>query len=389
MYLLRFMTAGSVDDGKSTLIGRLFYDLGNIHQDHLQNISKNGLNLAHFTDGLKEERERGITIDVAYRYFETAQYKFIVADSPGHKEFTRNMITALTHSDAVVILADASRGITEQTKRHLFLAHWMNTSHIVILINKMDLVNYDENIFNNFKNLLNLYPNLSFIPISALKGENVITSSSEMSWYKGQTLNEWLHSREFTQANHELANFQVQLSKQQDVLGTINHGSIQVGDTLLVNNDSTKICKVKKITQWPKDLTIASKGQAVRITLDQSVERGDVLHSKDYPIRVLADFTAQWCYMLDMEAPFSKSYILKIGTKEIKTKKINPKKQFHLENQQWISLEDSHMTMNSFYEGEIILESSIVVEEKSFFALIDMENGKTIAAGKIIYTGRV
>lgn len=383
MQLLRFMTAGSVDDGKSTLIGRLFYETGNIHQDHLDSISKDGLNLAHFTDGLKEEREKGITIDVAYRYFETQNYKFIVADAPGHKEFTRNMITALTHSDAVLILADASRGITEQTKRHLFLSQWMETDNIVVLINKMDLVNYEEKIFQDFKKQLNINSNITFIPISALLGDNVLQKSKHMTWYHGPTVYEWLHTKTKKIENDKYTYFPVQMSKGNKVLGTLTKGRIQIGDKLLIN-DGSKHCTVLKISAWPKDLKLANAGEPIQLELDTPTMRGDILHSNFEELKAVNCFSAQWCYMLDTPISFKGNYLLKVGSKEIKIKTLTATKQYSIDTASWIEKQDSSMLMNTLYDGSINFSEKICLTPSTRFALIDYDSCKTIAAGKVL-----
>ena len=200
MELLRFTTAGSVDDGKSTLIGRLLYDTKTIFQDQLKNLERlclqrgEQLNLALLTDGLRAEREQGITIDVAYRYFATPNRKFIIADTPGHIQYTRNMVTGASTANLALILVDARNGVTEQTHRHLFIASLLQIPHVVICINKMDLVNYKQKIYESIKNQLKDFiaklniPDISFIPISALQGDNVVEPSKKMPWYTGSTV---------------------------------------------------------------------------------------------------------------------------------------------------------------------------------------------------------
>src|SRR5699024_1056385 len=199
--LLRFTTAGSVDDGKSTLIGRLLYDSKSIFEDQLESITStsqkkghNGVDLALFTDGLRDEREQGITIDVAYRYFTTPKRKFIIADSPGHIEYTRNMVTGASTANAAVVLIDARNGVVEQTKRHSFIASLLQIPHLIVCINKMDLVDYSESVFEEITQQFEkvssklLIDDIRFIPVSALKGDNVVERSEHMEWYDGATL---------------------------------------------------------------------------------------------------------------------------------------------------------------------------------------------------------
>ena len=201
MEFLRFATAGSVDDGKSTLIGRLLYDTKSIFQDQLESVEATSkqmgneyTNLALLTDGLRAEREQGITIDVAYRYFATPKRKFIIADTPGHIQYTRNMVTGASTADLVLVLVDARHGVVEQSRRHAFLASLLRIPHLVVCVNKMDLIDYDEKAFNEVKEEFRNFamkleiPDLSFIPISALHGDNVVERSEKMDWYKGSSL---------------------------------------------------------------------------------------------------------------------------------------------------------------------------------------------------------
>lgn len=385
MKIIRFMTAGSVDDGKSTLIGRLFYDSGNIYEDHLSNISKNGLNLAHFTDGLKEEREKGITIDVAYRYFESPTHKFIVADAPGHKEFTRNMVTALTHSDAVLILVDASREITEQTRRHLFLATWMEVKNIAILVNKMDLISFEQEKFYNLKSLLSVNNLITFIPISALCGDNVINSSEKMNWYNGITVNQWLHSIELDkpdECEEKNAEFSVQIAKGSQILGIVQKGVINKFSNLLINGEQE--CQIQNIWDWPYIKNKAYQGQSVRLEVNKEVKRGDVLIHPLRAINKLKELNVEWCYLLDNEAKFSGNFLFKVGPVEIKIKKLFPAKKYIIEDGVWVEEINEFMTMNTIYRGIINLESEFLLISKKWFAIVDLSTSRTIAAGKII-----
>ncbi len=257
MSLLRFATAGSVDDGKSTLIGRLLYDTKSIFQDQLDSIEATSIqmgndytNLALLTDGLKAEREQGITIDVAYRYFSTPKRKFIIADTPGHVQYTRNMITGSSKADLVLILIDGRHGMTEQTRRHTFLTSLLRIPHVVVCVNKMDLIDYDEKAFEavkrEFQNFIMKLeiPDVTFIPISALNGDNVVSRSPNMDWYEGSSLLHHLEQLHIgSDRNNIDARFPVQyvIRPQTDeyhdyrgYAGTVTGGVFKVGDEVLI-----------------------------------------------------------------------------------------------------------------------------------------------------------
>lgn len=257
MDILRFITAGSVDDGKSTLIGRLLYDSKNILIDQLEALEKqsknkneNGIDLAILTDGLRAEREQGITIDVAYRYFSTPKRKFIIADAPGHIQYTRNMITGASNSQLIVILIDARQGVIEQTRRHSIIASLLKMKNVVVAINKMDLVDYSEEIFNDIKAQYQLVaqklglPNVNYFPISAFNGDNIVEKSDKTTWYKGSTLLDFLENVEVNQnTDVEKPRFQVQyvIRPQTDELhdyrgyaGQVISGVYQKGDEITV-----------------------------------------------------------------------------------------------------------------------------------------------------------
>jgi sulfate adenylyltransferase subunit 1 len=269
MDLLRFTTAGSVDDGKSTLIGRLLYDSKSIFEDQYEAVKatskKRGdeyVNLALLTDGLRAEREQGITIDVAYRYFATPKRKFIIADTPGHIQYTRNMVTGASTANAAIILIDARKGLVEQTKRHSYIASLLRIQHIIICINKMDLVEYKEDVFKNIKKEYEEFAakinidNAHFIPISALNGDNVVTASKNMKWYKGRTLLALLEGLSLPEVNvSDAARFPVQyvirpMSNEhhdyRSYAGRITSGVFKIGDdvTILPTGISSKIKEI-------------------------------------------------------------------------------------------------------------------------------------------------
>ena len=301
MELLRFSTAGSVDDGKSTLIGRLLYDSKSIFEDQLQSVKDASLrlggdeiNLALLTDGLRAEREQGITIDVAYRYFATPKRKFIIADTPGHIEYTRNMVTGASTADVAIVLIDARNGIVEQTKRHSYIASLLQIPNVIIAINKMDLVDFSEEVYSTIKTeyekiattlkLQKIY----FIPISARDGDNVVDASTKTPWYNGVTLLHLLETIPVHNIDSKLpARFPVQYIIEQDndkipdykgYAGRVSGGVFRVGDTILAL-PSNRLSTIKAINEGSDELNEAFTPQSVTIQLDSNLDinRGDML----------------------------------------------------------------------------------------------------------------
>jgi sulfate adenylyltransferase subunit 1 len=349
MDILRFIAAGSVDDGKSTLIGRLLYDSKSVLMDQLEAISLPGklnakqnlsdeaeLNLAFLTDGLRAEREQGITIDVAYKYFSTPKRKFIIADTPGHFEYTRNMVTGASNSDLAVILIDAGKGMNEQTKRHSIIASILNISHLVICINKMDIVNYSEKVFNNiaddykrFASKLNI-KNIYFIPISALLGDNVVEKSFRIQWYSGRSLLEYLEDV-YVEPPHSLEpRFTVQWiisshnggpDNYTGYAGKIISGVFKKGDKILISNPlgingtSYKTSSIKNIEIFGKEVEEAFAPMSVVMHLcdDFTIHRGDLIvkqSGKDGMPLVNNDFEAVICWMDAKSLKKGKTYLL-------------------------------------------------------------------------------
>lgn len=309
MELLRFTTAGSVDDGKSTLIGRLLYDSKSIFEDQLEAVESASerlgnaeLNLALLTDGLRAEREQGITIDVAYRYFATPKRKFIIADTPGHIEYTRNMVTGASTADAAIILVDARNGIIEQTKRHSYIASLLKIDYVVVAINKMDLVDFSEDVYNKIKEeyahiaeLLHL-KKVYFIPISALKGDNVVNASEHTPWYKGETLLHLLEQIPLKEGQeNQPFRFPVQYVVRPQTAewpdyrayaGRIASGTVKVGDEVTILPSFTK-SKISRIDEGTKQLTEAQAPQSVNLSLEDDVDvsRGSqIVKSNDVPL---------------------------------------------------------------------------------------------------------
>ncbi len=347
MDVLRITTSGSVDDGKSTLIGRLLYDTKSITQDKMEALQaaskRKGLDftdLSLLTDGLIAEREQGITIDVAHIYFSTPNRKYIIADTPGHFEYTRNMVTGASTSQVSLILIDARKGIVEQTYRHFFIACMLRIPHLVVCINKMDLVEYDEARYNqiveDFRQLLpgSYYENLEVkcIPISSLYGENVVTRTEKIGWYEGEPLLEFLEQIQFDRndRNHP-ARFPIQYvirpkTEQfhdfRGFAGKIASGSFNVGDTIVSLPNGQK-SKIKSIEKFGEQLTAAHAGESVVITLEDEIDisRGNILVQEGQPLpEARREVQAQICWMDQHKLTPGKTYLLQHGPTRIKSK---------------------------------------------------------------------
>jgi len=340
MDLLRFSTAGSVDDGKSTLIGRLMYDSKSIFEDQMEAIetssTKRGdeqVNLALLTDGLKAEREQGITIDVAYRYFATPKRKFIIADTPGHIQYTRNMVTGASTSNLSIILVDARHGVIEQTCRHSFIASLLQIKHIVVCVNKMDLVDYSEEAFEKVKAAYSDFsaklevPDITFIPISALLGDNVVDESKNMPWYKGSTL---LHKLENVQIlsdrNFKDARFPVQRvirpqSKEypdfRSYGGKIESGVFRKGEEV-VALPSGFTTKIKEIFDGSKEVEEAFAPMSVSLTLENDIDisRGDMIAKPNNQGQIGQDLDVMMCWLNKKALAPGAKFIIRHTTNE-------------------------------------------------------------------------
>ncbi len=321
MDLLRFLTAGSVDDGKSTLIGRLLFDSESVSTDILQAIEKASkgkhateIDLSLLTDGLRAEREQGITIDVAYKYFITEKRKFIIADTPGHVQYTRNMVTGASNSNLAIILIDARNGITEQTCRHSIIASLFGIQHLVVCVNKIDLMNYSEKVFNdivaNYRDFSKtLFVNdITFIPVSAKFGDNVVTKSEKMPWYIGKPLLLHLETVELaSDFNFSLARFPVQyvIRPRQDALHDYRGYAGKVVSGVFKKGDEVKVfpagltSRIKEIEIEEKEISEAFAPQSVVIHLEEDIDisRGDVIAKKDDSLLVTQDVEATVCWM--------------------------------------------------------------------------------------------
>ena len=341
MDLLRFTTAGSVDDGKSTLIGRLLYDSKSIFEDQMEAVAEaskdrgmddDGVpNLALLTDGLRAEREQGITIDVAYRYFATPRRKFIIADTPGHVQYTRNMVTGASTADLAVILVDAKRGVQTQSKRHAFIASLLGIPHVVVAVNKMDLVDYSEEVFDAIVDEFSAFAgkldlrDIDFIPVSALKGDNVVDRSENMDWYEGSTMLHHLEHVSLTgDKNLRDFRFPVQTVIRPDqtfrgFAGTVASGAIRPGEEILALPAGTR-STVESITTLNGDLDEARAGEAVVLTLTDEIDvsRGDMLVRPQNVPEVETGIEAMMCWMAEEPLQSNRHYILRHTTREVK-----------------------------------------------------------------------
>jgi len=329
MDILRFITAGNINDGKSTLIGRLLYDTNNIKKDVLESVADaaqetSPINLAFITDGLRTERENGITIDVAYKYFTTAKRKYIITDAPGHFEFTRNLVTGASGVDVMIILIDAKNGITEQTRRHSLVASFLKTGRVVVAVNKMDLVGYDEQVFTTLKNeylaiaeKLQL-PEVTFIPVSALLGDNISFRSAKMGWYSGQTLMQYLESCTPVATDAIVTRFSIQYvidGEERGYAGKVLSGVIKTGDEVGVYPAGEKTI-VKKILHGYDEVTEAKAGENIVLFLDSGMagKRGDLIACATEGPSCSTQFDATICWLnADAALQVGKPYFLRIN----------------------------------------------------------------------------
>jgi sulfate adenylyltransferase subunit 1 len=334
MDILKFLTAGSVDDGKSTLIGRLLYDTESILQDQLEAIQNSNrknddgtIDLAILTDGLKAEREQGITIDVAYKYFQTNNRKFIIADTPGHIQYTRNMVTGASNADLAIILIDARKGVIEQTIRHSYLVSLLALEHVVVCVNKMDMVDYSQEVFDkihaDYHSIavkLNL-KEVTFIPVSALRGDNIVNSSQFMPWYKGVSLLKHLETVPVREKDSLLPSRMpvqwvvrpqtTELHDYRGYAGRIASGAFKVGDTVKVQPSGMK-SKITRLETYDGDLTIAEEGKSITLHLEDEIDisRGDMIAEIERAPVVSNLLEADICWMDTRELDTSATYFI-------------------------------------------------------------------------------
>jgi sulfate adenylyltransferase subunit 1 len=419
--LLRFITAGSVDDGKSTLIGRLLFDSKGIFADQLDAIScakhqrtvGDTIDLSLLTDGLEAEREQGITIDVAYRYFATPKRKFIIADTPGHEQYTRNMVTGASTADAVIILVDVSKvklnadgsvDLLVQTKRHSTIAHLLKIEHVIVAVNKMDLVNYDQSVYDRivaeykkFATQLGL-TDIHAVPLSALAGDNVVTATDKMSWYQGPTLIELLESLSVYDASHdEPFRFPVQLVARHNgheandfrgYMGRIEAGKVSKGDKLIVQPGG-QTGTVKDILTLDGSLDTAVVGQSVTILLNEylDISRGDMLAGADRPATLLKTVKADLCWLSEDALDVRRKYWLKHTTRQVSARVTAVDTLLDINTQQRHPADS--LKLNDIATVSINVQQALAADayddlrSTGAFILIDEVTHQTVAAGMI------
>ncbi len=419
--LLRFITAGSVDDGKSTLIGRLLFDSKGIFADQLDAISRarhkrtvgDMVDLSLLTDGLEAEREQGITIDVAYRYFATPKRKFIIADATGHEQYTRNMVTGASTADAVIILVDVSKVKTDangkaelliQTKRHSTIAKLLQIEHVVVAVNKMDLVDYDQAVYDRiisayreFAEQLGL-KDIHPIPLSALAGDNVVTRSEKMGWYQGPTLIELLESLSVYDDEHAAAlRFPVQLVARHNgheandfrgYMGRVEAGTVHKGDKIVVQ-PSGQTATVKDILTLDGSLDSASAGKSVTLLLEEYIDisRGDMLAAADAPATVVKNFSADVCWLSEEPLDLRRKYWLKHTTRQVAAKVTAIDSLLDINTQH--RHEGGELKLNGIARIQLTVQQPLAtdayeaVRATGSFILIDEISHQTVAAGMI------
>ena len=413
--LLRFITCGSVDDGKSTLIGRLLYDSKMIFEDQLAALEADSkrvgtqgqeIDFALLVDGLAAEREQGITIDVAYRFFTTEKRKFIVADTPGHEQYTRNMVTGASTADLAVILIDARKGVLTQTRRHSFLAHLIGIKHIVLAVNKMDLVGYDKSVFDRITLAYRAFAseigitNFTAIPISGFKGDNITALSGNTPWFKGPALIEHLENVEIGAAADEAKPFRlpVQWVNRPNLdfrgfSGQLASGKVRPGDAVRIL-PSGKTTKVERIVTLDGDLDEAVAGQSVTLTLADEVDcsRGDVIAAADAPPEAADQFEATLVWMADEAMIAGRAYWLKLATQSVSATIQPPKYEINVNTLDHLAAKT--LELNGIGVVELSTDKPITFEAYGDnrtlggFILIDKLTNATVAAGMLHFSLR-
>jgi len=416
--LLRFMTCGSVDDGKSTLIGRLLYDTKTILADTLNNIERTSqkrgmeaVDLSLLTDGLQAEREQGITIDVAYRYFSTGTRKYIIADAPGHEQYTRNMVTAASTANLAIILIDARKGVLTQTRRHSYLAHLVGIPHIVVAVNKMDLVNYDQTVYEKIKADYIAFAteiglaqarDIKFMPMSALNGDMLVDRLDNMNWYQGETLIDILeaapaaHSEQneafrfpvqFVCRPHDSAN--PELHDFRGFMGRVESGTIAVGDAVTVLPNGYQ-SKVKAIQLGNEQLQSAQTEQSITLLLEDEIDtsRGDMIVKTSETTEAVKQIEAHVCWLSETPLSPARTYIVRHTTRESKAKigSIQYKVDVNtLEQQTATDLKMNDIARVSFKLAQpLMVDSYDKNRATGAFIIIDESSNNTVGAGMIV-----
>lgn len=412
--MLRFITCGSVDDGKSTLIGRLLYEAHLLYDDHLSALASDSkkfgttgeeLDFALLVDGLAAEREQGITIDVAHCFFSTNKRKFIVADTPGHEQYTRNMATGASTADLAIVMVDARKGLLTQTRRHSFIVSLLGVRNIVLAINKMDLMNYQQDVFNkiydDYKELAQTLGlnQLHAIPVSALKGDNIVETSMHMSWYQGPPLLQYLEEITVSSNNEEEPlRMSVQWVNRPNLdfrgfAGRINTGTLRPGDKIKIL-PSGKESTVKRLVSWDGDLSLARPGQSITCTLRDEIDvsRGDVFTAANNPCEVADQFETTLLWMSEQAMVGARQYLFKMSTTTTLCSPGKPKFRIDVNTMQHLAAKE--LQLNEIGCCEIALDRPIPFEpyaknrELGGFILIDRITNETVGAGFINFALR-
>ncbi|MDA8758227.1 GTP-binding protein [Flavobacteriaceae bacterium] len=412
MEILRITTAGSVDDGKSTLIGRLLYETQSLKTDQVETIEAKSKSLGYdyidfslATDGLLTEREQGITIDVSHLYFSTPKRRFIIADAPGHVEYTRNMVTGASNVEVAIILLDARKGVMEQTKRHLYITQLLGIKHLIFTINKMDLIDYDPVQFNSvveaIKALVNQYdwePKLNFIPVSALKGDNVIHKSDNMPWYEGDDLLSLIETLTLTEDNHLDGLLQVQhvirpktadFHDYRGFSGKVKSGVFSQGDEIEIFPSGQK-STVKSIEKYGSAKSKVVAGENATLLLEDEIDasRGNTIVKTNHQLKIDKKINAKICWMQSNELNSNSKYWLQQGVYKslVKINKIESKMDWEA----WKSVPTDRLTMNDIGTVDLQLAQPFLFSPYSFnkslgaFILIDTQTNNTAGVGFIL-----
>lgn len=407
--LLRLATAGSVDDGKSTLIGRLLFDSKAVMEDQLGAVLRaterrggTGADLSLLTDGLIAEREQGITIDVAYRYFATARRKFIIADTPGHEQYTRNMVTGASTADVTIVLVDAQKGVRVQSRRHAAVASLLGVPHVVVAINKLDLFDYSQSRYDElvaeFQSLTRSLdiPHVHFVPVSALHGDMIVSRGKHLPWYHGPTLLELLETIPLPRTENQPFRFPVQLVARpfagkgsRGYMGRIESGRVRVGDRILVQ-PSGRESIVREIVAYDASLTDAQAPQSVTLMLDDEIDisRGDLLTHRETPALVARDFTALVCWMSTHPLNPAATYWVKQTTRTLKARVSAQHFKLDLHT---LARDTEAAPLNANDIGAVTINTQQPLAIDAFadvhatgsFILIDEHTNETVAAGTI------
>ena len=412
--LLRFITCGSVDDGKSTLIGRLLHDTKRLFDDQLSALASDSrrhgtqgdeIDFALLVDGLAAEREQGITIDVAYRFFSTDQRKFIVADCPGHEQYTRNMATGASTADVAVVLVDARKGLLTQTRRHSYIVSLLGIRHVLLAVNKMDLVGYDEGVFerivDGYRELATQLgiEHVTAVPLSALKGDNLLERSPHTPWYGGPSVLEYLETVDTTRDRGDIGlRLPVQWVNRPDqnfrgFAGTVASGEVRPGDAVVVL-PSGRRTRVDRIVTADGDLSVAGAGQAITLTLADEIDisRGDVIAAATRPCEVADQFAAHLLWMGEQRLLPGRPYWLKIGTRTVTASVTEIKHKVDVNTQAHLAAK--HLELNEVAYCNISLDQPIPFEayrdnrDLGAFILIDRQTNATVAAGTLDFALR-